>query len=386
VAEVFDVVLLYGPPWDGPAQFSKHHLARYLAARGHRVLYVEAPLGPLSVGRRRARALPELRASLAPPRPVAERLWVRRYFNPIPYHDVTGPTATRLANRLGQRLLAPSLRLDLARLRFGRPVLIAGLPHVVDLLPLLPRRGLAYHCADDYAHVRGFPRSLPALEADLCRRADLVIVTAQTLCADRARFNPRTYWVPNGVDVAHFARPATPAADVPHDGRPRVGFVGALAQWVDVPLLAALARRRPDWWLVLVGPVATDVSGLAELPNVRLLGPRPYRDVPRYLAAVDVALIPFVRDAVTERADPIKAYEYLAAGLPIVATDLPALRRFGRLLRLADTPAGFGEQVELAVAEGRDAHRAERQAEAARHGWSGRFERIEQLLREHLPA
>jgi glycosyltransferase involved in cell wall biosynthesis len=386
VAERLDLVVLYAPPWDGPAQFSKHHLARYLAARGHRVLYVEAPLGPLSLARRRGHLRSELRAALTPPRLAADRLWVRRYFNPVPYHGVTRVTSTRTANRIGQRLLAPSLRRDLARLGLRRPVVVAGLPHAVDILPRLPRRALAYHCADDYAHVRGFPASLPALERDLCREADLVIVTAETLRAPRATYNPKTYWVPNGVDTAHFAAPAAPADELATLPRPVLGFVGGLAQWVDVDLVTHVARARPDATVLLVGPISTDVSRLAELDNVRLLGPRPYADVPCFLAAMDVALIPFVNDAVTYHADPIKAYEYLAAGVPVVATDLPALHRLRPFVRLANTPSGFLAQIEAALGEGREAGRAARQAEAARHDWSCRFADVERLLLEHLPA
>src|SRR5262249_35115783 len=132
---VFDVVLLYAPPWAGPTRFSKHHLASYFADRGARVLYVEAPLTPL--GLRRGRAFgAEVRDTLRPPHRVAERLWVRRHFLPVPYHAVSRLTSRRGTNRLGQALLAPVLRRDIASLRLQRPVLIAGLPHAADVVDL----------------------------------------------------------------------------------------------------------------------------------------------------------------------------------------------------------------------------------------------------------
>src|SRR5436309_186357 len=99
-----DIVLLYGPPWFGPTQFSKHHLARYLARRGHRVLYVEAPLSPTGVVRGRHFAVELLRCML-PPRAVGERLWVQRPFVPVPYHAASRLTSQPAANRLGQRLV-----------------------------------------------------------------------------------------------------------------------------------------------------------------------------------------------------------------------------------------------------------------------------------------
>jgi glycosyltransferase involved in cell wall biosynthesis len=376
---VTDVMVLYAPPWDGPTRFSKHHLASYFADRGARVLYVEAPLTPLSI-KRGSLFVDQLRQTLQSPHRVAERLWVRRHFLPIPYHAATRLTSERNANRLGQRLLAPVIRRDLQRLGMSRPLVIAGLPHAADVVARIPRCALMYHCADDYAQVRGFPSSLPALEADLCRQADMVVTTSETLCQARRQFNPRTYWIPNGVDIEHFSEPAQPAAELYGVPRPIVGFVGGLSEWVDLEVVGTLARRHPEWSFVLVGPVGIDTGPIHACRNVRLLGPRAYAQLPAYLAAMDVALIPFKRNPVTYHADPIKAYEYLAAGLPVVASDLPALRRLAHVVRLADSPEAFGSQIEAALAEGRAMGREARQAEAARHAWTNRFDELSRLL------
>lgn len=382
-----DVVLLYAPPWSGPTRFSKHHLASYLADHGARVLYVEAPLSPLGL-RRGPGFVDEARDARRPPRQVADRLWVRRHFVPVPYHAASWLTSRRAANRVGQRLLAPVIRRDLARLGYleagHRPILIAGLPHAVDILPFVPHQALVYHCADDYAHVRGFPSTLPELEADLCQQADLVVTTSETLCQSRRQFNPNTHWIPNGADIEHFSRPVTPSAELRNVPGPVIGFVGGLSEWVDLQLLASLACARTDWSFVLIGPAGNGAQSVAHLPNVRLLGARPYAQVPSYLAGFDVALIPFKQDPVTYNADPIKAYEYLAAGVPVVATDLPALRRLEHVVRLADSPESFLNQIEAALGEGRDARRQERQAEAARHGWDDRFRQFDSLLAEVL--
>jgi glycosyltransferase involved in cell wall biosynthesis len=382
---VFDAVLLYAPPWAGPTRFSKHHLATFIAQRGGRVLYVEAPLTPLGLKRGRAFAS-ELRRALDAPRRVQERLWVRRHFLPVPYHAATRLTSRRAANRVGESLLAPVLRRDFARLGLGCPVLIAGLPHAADVVSRLPSRLLVYHCADDYASVRGFPDTLPALEADLCRRADLVITTSETLCQTRAHLNPNTYWIPNGADVEHFSSFALPASELRDLPRPIIGFVGGLSEWVDLELVAHLAQLRPAWSFALIGPIGIDISAVTSLTNVHLLGPRPYADLPAYLAAAEVGLIPFKRNEVTFHADPIKAYEYLAAGLPVVATDMPALRRLGHVVSLADSPQAFITHIQAAVDAGRDAGRAERMLEARHHSWTSRFEQFQQLVDERLAA
>jgi glycosyltransferase involved in cell wall biosynthesis len=142
-----------------------------------------------------------------------------------------------------------------------------------------------------------------------------------------------------------------------------------------------LALARPDWTFALVGPVSIDLSPIRSLPNVKILGPRPYSDLPAYLSAMDVGLIPFQQDPVTYHADPIKAYEYLASGLPVVATDLPALRRLDHVVRLADSTGAFLDQIQAALVEGRDARSDERRAEAARHSWASRFEQVDALIR-----
>jgi len=165
-----------------------------------------------------------------------------------------------------------------------------------------------------------------------------------------------------------------------------IGFVGGLSQWVDLELIAALAKARPEWTFALVGPVGTSVEALADLSNVQLLGPRPYVEVPAYLAGMDVGLIPFRHEPVTHHADPIKVYEYLAAGLPIVGTDLPALRRLAHVVRLADTPTEFEAQIAGALADGRESGRAGRRAVAELHSWSSRFRHIEDLIEKACPS
>src|SRR5206468_9422728 len=133
-------------------------------------------------------------------------------------------------------------------------------------------------------------------------------------------------FVRHGVDVDHFSRALDPSTEVPAEMRglpgPVIGFFGLLADWVDVPLVAALAASRPEWSFVLVGKAASDVGALQRLPNVRLLGRKPYAELPRYCKGFDAAVLPFKVNTLTLRANPLKIREYLAAGLPVVATPL----------------------------------------------------------------
>ena len=127
--------------------------------------------------------------------------------------------------------------------------------------------------------------------------------------------------LPNGVDAENFARPRPEPEDIAGLARPRVVYVGALEYWFDVELLERCALARPDVPFVVIGPRPDGLpASLATLRNVHLIGPRPYAEIPAYLQHCDVGIVPFRRDALVDSIHPIKVYEYLAAGLRVVAT------------------------------------------------------------------
>ncbi len=174
------------------------------------------------------------------------------------------------------------------------------------------------------------------------------------------------------------ARPDPAVAALP---RPCVVFTGAIvAKKLDVPLLAALARARPAWSFALVGPVGagdpgTDVSALSREPNIHLLGRRTYEQLPDVLRAADAGLIPYARNPLTESIFPMKVYEYLAAGLPVVATPLPALADVAEVATAPDAE-GIARLLEEAIAADTPELRAERSRAAAAHSWARRLEEI----------
>jgi glycosyltransferase involved in cell wall biosynthesis len=156
-----------------------------------------------------------------------------------------------------------------------------------------------------------------------------------------------------------------------------------VAEWLDLELIAAIARRRKDWSFVLIGPILVDVSVLRDESNVLLLGPRPYSSLPDYLKGMDVATIPFLMNELTRNADPIKLYEYLAAGLPVVSTDMPQVRRLQPLIEVADSVDSFEQAVERALHDRTESAVAARVAEARKHAWSERFAQVESLIAQH---
>lgn len=228
----------------------------------------------------------------------------------------------------------------------------------------VPHRKLLYECVDDHQGFwpdAGLATQVRAQETALARRANLVVATAPALAARLSALNTRTVHVGNGVELARFAAvvngPSLPRpAGLDGLSGPVVGFYGAIGAWVDLDLIAALARAHPAWSFVLIGPVSAPITELSGLPNVRLLPPVPYAQLPAYLAHAPVWLVPFVQSPMTMAVDPLKAYEYLAAGRLVVASPLPALAPLDGLLTTARGVDAWGAAIARALAAGpRDA-------------------------------
>jgi glycosyltransferase involved in cell wall biosynthesis len=205
-----------------------------------------------------------------------------------------------------------------------------------------------YYCVDEFSEFDGVDAATTqARERALMRRADVVLVSSKPLYETKSRWHENAHHVPHGVDAEHFARALHPHTPLPDDvarlPRPVMGFFGLVHHWVDVDLIADVARRLPQASFVIIGNTHVDVGRLRKSPNVVLLGRRPYASLPAYCSAFDVGLIPFRQNELTRNVNPIKLREYLAAGLPVVSTPLPEVRRYEPEVTVAADADAFAD-------------------------------------------
>lgn len=362
-----DVVLLPIIAWRFRHQ-RPQQLARAMAAQGRRVFWVD-PAGLAE------RVAAEDVSPLFRVAPLDERIFEVELAAPRPldqWRDALGVTdVATMARALDELRVEASIvsAIVVVQLPFWTPLALHlryafGWPVVYDWM-------------DDHA---GFSTNGPAMlaaEERLVAESDLVVVTSRSLEA-AARGRARSLvLLPNACDFEHFAlvdAAGRPPAELSGLRSPIIGYFGAISEWFDFDLVRHAARTHPDWTFVLIGSTfgAPSHDDLARAPNVLFLGEKPYDELPSYLARFDVATIPFRLTPLIEATSPVKFFEYLAAGKPVVASRLPELVPHAGLVELVDSPEDFTRALERALLDTSPERVAERRAFAARNTWSSR--------------
>ena len=266
----------------------------------------------------------------------------------------------------------------------GATVAVAQLPFWWPLVNKTRSRfawPIVYDCMDYHAGFSTNEKLMIEQENDLLSSADLVVVSSDFLEEQARKHNAKVLMVRNACEYEHFVKAG--GAD---NERPVIGYYGAIADWFDADLVADLAERRPDWDFLLVGSTfSADLSRLSKLANVSLPGEKPYAEIPDWLARFDVALIPFQRTPLTEATNPVKAYEILASGKPIVSVPIPEVAALRPLVRLATTAEEFEKEIAAALKENDPELIAKRRAFAREHTWEKRYEVLSAALCEVFP-
>ena len=319
-------ILCFSHDWTGDP-LSKTHLMRVLS-KDNRILWINAIANrmPTTSSKDMSRIFNKLKSFTEPIREVEPNIFV---LNPlaIPAYGNKAIVA------LNKRSLVSQVKKAMRKLDFKNVVNMVFNPAAGMIAGKLGESELIYYCVDEYTAFTG-SSALKDIEIDLFQKSDLVIVSAEKLYDSKKQYNENTFIIRHGTDWRHF-RTALDAdlvipADIADLPRPIIGFHGLLADWVDYELIKKTAEHFKDGSVVLIGKIAVDaeqkVKILNDVPNVHFLGRKPYAELPAYCKAFDVALNPFAINELTLAANPLKVREYLAAGLPVVSTDIPEVR------------------------------------------------------------
>jgi glycosyltransferase involved in cell wall biosynthesis len=356
--------------WNFVYQRPQHVLSRL--ARHYQVLFIEEPLHV------------EGAARLDVSKPAANVQVL------VPRTDVHAPAHHPDQLALVKPLLASYLevnQLDDYAVWFYTPM-------ALPLLDGLDPRAVIYDCMDELSAFKGAPPEMCRREADLMKRAEVVFTGGPSLYESKRRQHANVLCLPSAVDAHHYS-PARALADldaveeaaalqkkVPH---PRIGFFGVIDERMDLDLLAALADARPEWQVVMVGPVVKiDPASLPQRPNIHWLGQQSYELLPQLVASWDVCMLPFALNESTRFISPTKTLEYMAALKPVVSTpvrDVSVL--YGEGVAVADTAEKFIEHCEAALAETpfkRAAREALMQSMVSRYSWDATASQMQQAI------
>jgi UDP-galactopyranose mutase len=262
-----------------------------------------------------------------------------------------------------------------------------ALPFTDHLNPI----ATVYDCMDELSAFRGAPPNLRENEQGLLARADVVFTGGVSLYEAKRNSHTNVHAFPSSIDIGHFLKArrhldAREPADQAAIARPRLGFAGVIDERMNMELVRQLALLRPQWQLVLLGPVVKiDPSELPAAPNIHYLGPKKYEQLPHYMAGWDVAVMPFALNESTRYISPTKTPEYLAAGKRVVSTPIrDVVRTYGEpgLVSIAETPGGFAAAVEECFAGNSDSRDwlARVDAALASQSWDRTWQRMMSLL------
>ena len=380
-----DIVCISSIDWDFIWQ-GHQQIMSTLAANGNRVLFVENT----GVRRPNFKDIPRLRKRI--------RNWWRgtkgfrqEQDNLFVYSPLVLPLPySRIARWMNRFIITRAIRRWIQALGLQRPLVWTFLPTplALDIIDAIEPTLVIYYCIDDFESSSSGARLIRQAEDRLLKAADLVFVTSERLRHRVLEQREQVEVLPFAVDFPRFEKERLANQSKPNElveiDSPIVGYVGGLHRWVDQELLVEAARVLPDVEFVFVGPEQCDMSKLKAQPNIHLLGFRNYDELPRYIKCFDVGLIPYVLSEYALNVYPTKLNEYLAMGLPVVATNLPEVRKFNEdfndVVRIGDGPASFASQIQESLANNTPAQVQRRIEVASQNSWQARLEHMSTLI------
>lgn len=378
-----DIIIFSTADWDAPSWTNKQHMAVQFAENGYRVLYVDS-LGLRHPGLNRRdvyRICRRLKKALPYSREVRKNIW-RVSPLVLPFQK------NILVEKCNTLVLQMTIRWHMHLLEMKEPIILTYNPTLAPLCASLPHSLLVYHCVDD---LRASPhvdiQAIIAGEEALAAEADICFTTSPLLQSRMKHLFVRCEYEPNVCDPTFFAAAKLGTLPEPEDiasiAKPRALFIGALSDYkVDFELVIAVAERLPQVQFVFIGAEGEGQPDSRRLPrreNIHVLGARPYKQLPTYMAHVDMAILPAAHNEYTASMFPMKFFEYLASGLQVVSTELQSLREFSDLCFLSDDIEGFVVAIED-VLSGTKCDTQKIEEACTYYSWNERFKRMHKQM------
>ncbi len=318
---------------------SKHQIMKILS-RENRIIWVNSiGLRTPTMGAGDARRiLNKLKSFFRGMERVNENLYV---YTPIviPFHRIG------IVRSINAFILKLALNSYIRRLGMKDVICWSYLPNAGYIIEKLKPKTIVYHCVDEWSKFSFIDDRIVEQERELCEMSDVVFASARTLYESRKPYNPNTHYIPHGVDYEYFHERKTADLPLPEDmagiGHPIAGFFGLIHEWIDLDLLARIAKDNPEVSFVYIGKYSVDVGAVDAFPNTHFLGQKEYSELIDYAKHFDVGLIPFKINDLTIAVNPIKLKEYLALGIPVISVGLPEVKAYGHVVHVAEDYGQF---------------------------------------------
>jgi glycosyltransferase involved in cell wall biosynthesis len=303
----------------------------------------------------------------------------------------------RIYHALWRHLTIATIKHTLHAMGIQRVILYIWRPEYNWAVGRFDARLVCYHIVDEYSFDPNKDHGISSEERKLLEGSDLIFIHSKTLFAKKGHINPNTFEVPNGVDFEYYRNALKDNPPTPDDlaciTHPRIGYMGHIKRHIDLTLLYDIAIAKPEWSLVLIGPlrkehedIQEDVNRLLTLPNVYFLGGKPSTELPRYINGFDVCLMPYRKTNYTKYIYPLKMHEYFACGKPVVATELENLKEFSFAINFAESVDGWVSTIEKALEKSSNQEKMKLINIACLNSWDERVQRIHEHFSRCLPV
>ncbi len=356
----------------------KQRFARHFRENGFRILFIEPPVTYLAFLKNKSEFLKSLNSYRNGVKEIESDFFVATPPPWLPFFK-----KSLFISRMDNNIFLSYLQKIFNRIHFNPQIVWSYMPFLPYSLEKTYSKKV-YDCVDDHSAYPGLlnPNTVDILEKKTVQISDVIITTNEMLKNKLSRYNlgKNIQILGNGVDWKLFSLPLLSSGSI--KVKKRVTYVGAITEWFDQGIVKKIAENLPNWELFLIGPISVDTSSLVKYKNVIFLGKLPQKDVVPLLAESACAIIPFKINKLTKNIDPLKIYEYLAAGVPVVSTSVGGVRQFGTEVEISDNADEFVDKIRRLTKYDSVEKRITRSKIVKKYSWENRYKEIDRILEE----